>query len=229
MYDRQSVVQTLVESALRAAADPEITSVLRTWDSYDEDTSSQPLMPFLVVGVSDDIPLGIGWGLYRATLTVTLVVNWAPAIRDQFDRIRASVRSAVEALRGVMANCVLISGTREISCTEPEIISPQGDVVTSQILTYTVWFESPTPEPAVIDPEIYLAAYDEATHTTYTTCQAQDPRRIARWVGPLSSLQVSYAFGSWAERASLEYSAPVPPLSTQIPPVLPINPSAGAS
>lgn len=217
---RQAIVQSMIEAALRAGADPSVTTVLRDWDYYRPGTSAQPLTPFLVVGLTDDEPYGIAIDLYRAELQVMICVSKSPGIRDQFDRIRASVRSVMEAVRGLAVYGVHIDGVLEQSCTQPDVITESGDIVYAQILTFRLWFEAPSTPPAVIDPEIYLAAYDEETHTTYTTTQAQDPRRIARWVGPLSRLQVSYAFGSWQDRASLVYSAPVTPLSTELPPEL---------
>ena len=50
--DRQTILQALIEGALRAAADPAVTAVLRSWDYYDHGTYVQPLMPMLVVGIT---------------------------------------------------------------------------------------------------------------------------------------------------------------------------------
>ena len=226
--DRQSVVQSIVESALRAAADPQVTQVLRSWDYYDPGTSAQPLMPLLVVSVTDDEELGIGFGLYRCSAAVSLVMDWAPAIRDQADRIRESVRATMRALQHASAYGVTIDAVRELSCTQPEVVSPQGDVVLQQTLSFALWFEAPDPSPAFIDAEVYLVARDPETGVTYTTTQAADPRRIARWAPLGTGLRVSYGFGAWADRATLSYSSPVQPLSTEIPP-LTNNPSASAS
>lgn len=219
MNDRQSILQSIIEGALRAAADPAVTAVLRTWDYYDTGTSAQPLMPFLVVGVTDDAPLGIGFGLYRASVSVTLVVHWAESARDQFDRIRGSVRAVIESLRGLESGGVHISGVREVSCTEPEIISPQGDVVLTQVLIFSAWFEAPVPGPAVLDPTPFMVDR-RADGTTYITCSAVDPRRITRITQSGSVSLVAHGFGAWDSRESLVYSASVPPLSTQIPPTV---------
>jgi hypothetical protein len=217
--DRQSVVQSLVEGALRAAADTSVTAVLRSWDWYDEGTSAQPLMPFLVVAVTDDRPLGIGIPLYTATCQVTLVVDWAPGVRDQFDRIRASVRSVMASLPGLSAAGSTIDGCLESTCSEPSVLEPQGDVVLTQTVVFTLWFSAPLTPPAVVDPEIYLAAFDPATGFTYTTTQSSDPRRITRWGHtPAGVLELAQGFGAWADRASIAYTAPVTPVSTQIPP-----------
>lgn len=226
--DRQSIVQSIVESALRAAADPEITQVLRSWDYYQPGTTAQPLMPILVVSVTDDEELGIGFGLYRCSASVSLVMDWAPSIRDHADRIRGSVRATMRALQHVSAYGVTIDATRELTCSEPEVVSPQGDVVLQQTLSFAVWFEAQTTAPAVIDPEIYLVARDPETGVTYTTRQAADPRRITRWVPSATGVVFSHGFGAWDDRAALAYSSPVQPLSTEIPPIV-NNPSASAS
>lgn len=226
--DRQSIVQGLVEGALRAAADPMVTTVLRDWDYYKPGTSAQPLAPFLVVGISDDTPYGIGIDLYRCSVQVMLIVAESPSVRDDFDRIRASVRSVMASARGLGAYGVHIDGVVEQSCSEPSQITEKGDVIFAQTLTFALWFEAPSTPPAVIDPEIYLVD-KSSSDVIFVTRQAQDPRRIERWTGPVNTLQVAYAFGSWEDRATLVYSAPVSPLSTEIPPTLPIIPSASTS
>ena len=226
--DRQSIAQSLIEGALRAAADPSVTTVLRDWDYYKPGTTAQPLAPFLVVGVTDDLPYGVGIGLYRCTAQVLIAVADSPGIRDDFDRIRESVRSVMASLRGLTAGGVLLSSALEQSCTQPDTITEKGDVIYGQTITFRVWFEAPPTMPAVVDPEIYLCAKDPETGITYTTTQAADPRRITRWAPLGSGLRVSYGFGAWADRATLSYSSPVQPLSTEIPP-LTNNPSASAS
>lgn len=220
-YDRQSLAQSLIEGALRAAADPSVTAVLRDWDWYGPGDDAQPLCPFLAVGMSDDTPYGIGIGLYRSQVQVMINVVSSPSIRDDFDRIRASVRSVMASLRGLTAADVLLSNALETGCTEPTNINESGDVVYSQILTFTVWFEALPPRQVVTDPEIYLVAYDPDTGITYTTTQTEDPRRITAWRRTPSGVMVCYASGAWDDRANLTYSAPVQPLSTNIPPVVP--------
>lgn len=226
--DRQSILQAIIEGALRAAADPAVTAVLRSWDYYDPGTSVQPLMPLLIVSVTSDRDLGIDLGLYTASAQISLICDWSPGIRDMYDRIRSSVRSAMHALTGASVSGLMIDGIQEISCTEPEMIDPDGDTVFGQTLSYNLWFEAPVTEDAIIDQEIYLVARDPETGCLYTTVQADDPRRITRWacagaepgtaaVEGLPSVRVSYAYGAWADRASLNYSDPVTPLSTSIP------------
>lgn len=221
MPDRQSIAQSLIEGALRAAADPSVTNVLRTWDYYEDGSSVQALLPLLVVSVTNDVPYGIGIGLYRASCSVMIVADWAEGVRDTFDRIRDSVRSVMESIRGLAAYGVFLSGARETSCTEPDFVQETGDVVLSQILTFQVWFEAPAIPSAVVDPEIYLVDRDPETGTTYTTTQAQDPRRITRWTHTAAVVRFSHAYGAWADRATLEYTSPVTPLSTTPPPVSP--------
>ena len=215
--DRQSLLQSIVESALRAAADPAVTAVLRSWDYYDPGETVQPLMPLLIVSVTNDRDIGIDLGLYTATVQVSLICDWAPSMRDMYDRVRSSVRSAVHALRGVSLAGLTVDSTREVSCTEPTLIDPDGDVVFGQTLTYTVWFEAPVTPDAVIDPDPYLIDHDAETGYTYLTTQAADPRRIERWSGSV----FSYAYGAWADRASLHYSSPVPPPTTSVAPASP--------
>lgn len=217
MNDRQNLLQSMIEGALCAAADPSVTAVLRAWDYFEPGTSAQPLMPFLSVSVIDDKELGIGFGLYRASVQVSLVVHWAESVRDTLSRIRASVRSVMHALPGLAAGGLRIDGVLETSCTEPEVIEPKGDVVLVQILVHSVWCTAPVTPDAVLDPEIYVVDHDPVTGYTYTATQAADPRRITRWSQPGAVQTVSYGFGAWADRASLAYSAPVQPLSTSIP------------
>lgn len=217
MSDRQSIAQSLVEGALRAAADPAVTNVLRHWDYYEDDSSVQALLPILVIGVTNDVPYGIGIGLYRASVSVMIVADWSQGVRDTFDRIRGSVRSVMASLRGLRAYGVILSEAREVSCTEPDFVNDTGDVVLAQTLSFQLWFEAPYPPPAVTDPQVYLVSRDPVTGAIYTTTQAQDPRRIARWLPAGSSLSAGYGFGSWSDRASLEYTSPVTPLTTTPP------------
>lgn len=215
-YDRQSIVQALIEGALRTAADPSVTAVLRSWDHYDPGDTSQPLTPFLTTSVTDDIPYGIGIGLYRCALQISIVVTQSPAVRDDFGRIRESVRSVMAAVPRLAASGVIISGVREVSCSEPEHITESGDIVLVQTLGYSVWFEAPVTPPVVINPEIYLADRDPETGLTYTTTQAVDPRRITRWT-PGAVQTAAQGYGAWADRATLDYFAPVTPPGTSAP------------
>lgn len=217
--DRQSILQAIIEGALRAAADPAVTAVLRSWDYYDPGTSVQPLMPLLIVSVTSDRDLGIDLGLYTASAQISLICDWSPGIRDMYDRVRSSVRSTMHALTGAAVSGLMIDGIQEISCTEPEMIDPDGDTVFGQTLSYNLWFEAPVTEDAIIDQEIYLVARDLETGYLYTTVQADDPRRITRWADGENPARVSYGYGAWADRASLAYSDPVSPLSTSIPPL----------
>ena len=215
--DRQSILQAIIEGALRAAADPAVTAVLRSWDYYNPGDSVQPLMPLLIVSVTSDRDLGIDLGLYTASAQISLICDWSPGVRDMYDRVRSSVRSAMHALPGSAVAGLTIDGIREDSCTEPEMIDPDGDPVFGQTLAYSVWFEAPVTPDAVIDQEIYLAARDPETGYLYTTTQGADPRRITRWADSGDLLRVSYAHGAWADRASLASSDPVTPLSTTPP------------
>ena len=216
--DRQMIALGLIEGALRAAADPSVTAVLRDWDWYGPGDTAQPLCPFLNVGMIDDTPYGIGLGLYRAQVQIMINVVSSPSIRQDFDRIRGSVRAVMASLRGLAAGGVFLSSAIETGCTQPSDINATGDVVYAQVLTYTVWFEAPPPPQVVTDPDIYLVAYDSETGITYTTVQTADPRRITAWRPTPSGVMVTYAFGAWDDRASLVYSVPVQPLSTSVPP-----------
>lgn len=219
--DRQMIALGLIEGALRAAADPSVTTVLRDWDWFGPGDTAQPLCPFLVVGMIDDTPYGIGLGLYRAQVQIMLNVVSSPSIRQDFDRIRGSVRAVMASLRGLNAAGVILSGALETACSQPSNINDSGDVVFSQVLTYTVWFEAPPPPEVITAPDIYLVAYDPETGVTYTTTQTEDPRRITAWRRTQTGVLVCYAFGAWADRASLTYSSPVQPLSTSIPSAAP--------
>ena len=207
----------MIEGALRAAADPSVTTVLRDWDWYAPGNDAQPLCPFLAVGMSDDSPYGIGIGLYRSQVQVMINVVSSPSIRDDFDRIRTSVRSVMASLRGLTAADVLLSNALETGCTEPTNINESGDVVYSQILTFTVWFEALPPRQVVTDPEIYLVAHDPETRITYTTMQTADPRRITAWRPTPSGVMICSAFGAWSDRATLNYITPVTPPQTSVP------------
>ena len=217
--DRQSIVQGLIEGALRAAADPSVTTVLRAWDYYSPGTTSQPLMPFLVVGLTDDEELVHDGTLWSASCSIMITADWSESVRDTLDLIRGSVRSIMHSLPGMNLADYSIDGVREVSCSEPDIISPQGDVVLVQQLIFTIWYSAPATSDVPIDQEIYLADRDPETGYLYTTVQAADPRRITRWAGSGSMLRVSYAYGAWDNRSSLKYSDPVSPLSTSIPPL----------
>lgn len=226
--DRQSIIQSLIEGSLRAAADQSVTTVLRAWDYYSPGTTSQPLMPFLVVGLTDDEEIVHDGTLWSATCSILIVAHWAESVRDTLDVIRSSVRGIMHALPGIHAGGYIMDGVREVSCSEPDIMSPQGDVVLVQQLMYTVWYSGPATPDIPADQEIYLAARDPETGFLYTTSQSADPRRITRWAcagaEPLSSVRVSYGYGAWADRADLHYSDPVNPLST-----IPTAPSASVS
>jgi hypothetical protein len=218
MTERQAILRGMIEGALRAAADPSVTTVLQDWDYYPPGDTAQPLAPFLVVGLTDDIPYGVGIGLYRCSAQVMIAVADSPSIRDDFDRIRASVRSVMDSLAHSSAWGVIIGGTLEQGCTQPDVITEDGDIILAQTVMYRVWFESPLPPPAVLHPDIYLVAHDPDTGITYTTTQATDPRRIDRWSPTPSGVMLSHGFGAWDDRADLTYSAPVQPLSTSLPP-----------
>lgn len=215
--DRQTILQGLIESALRAAADPAVTAVLRSWDYYEPGDTVQPLMPLLLVGVTDDRPVAIDVPYYTASCSVMIVGDWGESVRDTYDRVRESVRAAMSALPGLSAYGLTIDGVREISCTEPDFIDTDGDAVLAQILSFTLWFTAPVTAPAVLDQTPYLAEYDSETGATYLTAQAEDPRRIERWLPSGAVTRVSYAYGAWADRASLVYSTPVTPLTTHLP------------
>lgn len=217
MPDRQSIIQGLIEGSLRAAADQSVTTVMRAWDYYSPGTTSQPLMPFLVVGLTDDEEIVHDGTLWSATCSIMIVAHWAESIRDVLDVIRGSVRSIMHSLPGVMIADYCIDGVREVSCSEPDIVSPQGDVVLVQQLIFTVWYSGPATTDIPVDQEIYLAARDLETGYLYTTVQADDPRRITRWADADNPVRVSYGWGAWADRASLNYSDPVSPLSTSTP------------
>lgn len=221
--DRQTIVQSLIEGALRAAADPSVTTVLRDWDYYKPGTSAQPLAPFLVVGMTDDTPYGVGIGLYRSTVQVMIVAAKTPAVRQTFDAIRPSVRSVMESVAHLAAAGVSISRALEIGCTQPDHLNESGDIMLAQVLTFRVWFEAPEPPPAILDPVIYLCDRDPETGVTYTTTQAADPRRIDRWTPSPTGITLAQGYGVWADRATLAYTAPVQPLSTEIP--LPVDPA----
>lgn len=222
--DRQSIIQSMIEGSLRAAADQSVTTVLRAWDYYSPGTTSQPLMPFLIVGLTDDEEIVHDGTLWSATCSILIVAHWAESVRDTLDVIRSSVRSIMHSLPGVNLGGYCIDGVREVSCSEPDIVSPQGDVVLVQQLMFTVWYTAPITQDIPADQEIYLAARDPETNYLYTTTQSADPRRITRWDDGGSTVRVSYGYGAWADRASLNYSDPVNPLST-----IPTAPSASVS
>ena len=227
MPDRQSIVQSLIEGSLRAAADQSVTTVLRAWDYYSPGTAAQPLMPFLVVGLTDDEEIVHDGTLWSATCSIQIVANWAESIRDVLDVIRGSVRGIMHNLPGVNVADYCIDGIREVSCSEPDIISPQGDVVLVQQLTYTVCYSAPaTPDMNMIVEVItniclfaFVLLICVIGGYLYTTVHADDPRRITRWADGENPVRVSYGYGAWADRASLNYSDPVTPLSTSIPPI----------
>jgi len=211
--DRQSIVQNLIEGSLRAAADPSVTAVLRGWDYYPDGSVAQPLLPYLIVSVTDDRELGISFGLYTATVTVTLAVDWSQGVRDDFDRIRESVRQVMHALPGLSAAGVTLDGILETACSDPTEATTDGDVILTQVLTHSLWFTAPVTPDAILEQELFLVDRAE-DGTVYTTTQAADPRRITRWSG---SLLVSYGYGNWADRATLVYTSPVTPPPTATP------------
>lgn len=227
--DHQTILYGIIEGALRAAADPSVTTVLRDWDYYGPGDKLQPLVPFLVVGLTDDSPYGVSIPLYRCTAQVMIVAASTPSVRQTFDAIRASVRSVMETIPRTRVAGLTVSGCQEIGCTQPDRINESGDIIYTQVLTYRIWMQAAPPPPAILDPQIYLCANDPATGVTYTTTQAQDPRRIDRWSPTPSGVTLSHGFGAWNDRATLTYTAPVQPLSTHLPPVLPDNPSADAA
>lgn len=212
--DRQSIIQSLIEGSLRAASDQSVTTVLRAWDYYSPGTAAQLLMPFLIVGITDDEEIVHDGTLWSATCSIMIVAHWAESVRDVLDVIRASVRGIMHDLPGVNLGGYCFDGVREVSCSEPDIISPQGDVVLVQQLMYTVWYTAPVTQDIPADQEIYLAARDPETGYLYTTVQSDDPRRITRWNDGGSTVRVSYGYGAWADRAALNYSDPVNPLTT---------------
>lgn len=220
MSDRQAIVQGLIEGALRAGSDPEVTTVLRGWDYYKPGTSAQSLAPFLVVGVTDDVPYGIGIDLYRCAVNIMVCVLESPGIRETLERIRGSVRSVMASVKGLGVSGFHIDGVIETACTEPDRITESGDLVDAQTLTFNLWFESPPTPPAILEQIPYLVDRDPETGTIYVTCQAADPRRIDRWTPSGNTVTLSHGFGDWDSRAALKYSAPVQPLSTEIPPTL---------
>ena len=215
--DRDELLSSIAESALRAASDPSVTAVLRGYDYFEPGDTAQPLLPFLSVSVSDAEELVHGGGLWSALLTVTCCIHWSASVRDTLASIRSSVRSVMYALKGTSYGGMSLDGVREQSCRTPDFTQTTGDVVLTQVLTYRVWFEYPPVPPAVLDRVPYLIAHDPASGATYVTTQAQDPRRIERWLPGPGTLSLSYAFGAWQDRASLAYSSPVTPLSTSVP------------
>lgn len=221
--DRQSILYGIIEGALRAAADPSVTTVLRDWDHYAPGDTAQPLAPFLVVGLTDDSPYGIGIPLYRCAASVMIVAASTPSVRETFSRIRTSVRSVMSSIPHISVAGLTVSGCMEVGCTQPDRISDSGDLIYAQTLTFRVWFQAAPPPPAVLDPVIYLCDRNPDTGVTYTTTQAEDPRRIDRWTPSASGVMLSQGFGDWADRASLDYTSPVQPLATHLPPPAPAD------
>lgn len=207
------MLAAIVESALRAAAPASITTVIRSWDFFGEDETAQPLLPYLVVSVQNDVPLLIGGPLYTAELAVGIAAHWSDTIRADLETIRGAVRSAVVSLPHVSFAGITIDGVKEISCTEPTFPQEKGDVVCGQNLGFRLWFTAPVTPPAVLDPEPYLIDR-RPDGTTYVTADAADPRKIVRYAPAPSGVSLAYAVGDWGARLSLEYSPPLPPLST---------------
>ena len=121
---------------------------------------------------------------------------------------------------------VTISAALEQGCTQPAPINESGDIIFAQTLTFRLWFEAPATPLAILDQIPYLVERDPETGVTYATCQAEDPRRIARWT-PGTTLVVQYGYGAWSDKAELIYGPPLTPLSTTPP--FTTNPSASAS
>lgn len=210
MLDRDELLSSIVESALRAAADDSVTAVLRGYDYFAPGDTAQVLLPFLSVSVSDAEELTHDGGLWSATVTVTACAHWAEDVRSTLSALRDGVRRVMHALQGTAFLGMSIDGVREQSCRTPDFAQTTGDVTLTQVLVYRVWFEYPPVPSAVLDQEPYLV--DVQPDAIYMTRSAQDPRRIERF--RRSPYVAEAAFGAWADRATLVYRAPLPPLST---------------
>jgi len=227
--DVSALLSALVESVLLAQADPRVTAVLRSWDWYAPGDKAQVLAPFLVVSVTDAVEIVPDGTLWTAVVSIDLIVNWAPAIREVLADVRASVRSALHGLPGRSVGDLTVDGAIEQSSSDPTAITETGDKTFAQTLQYRVWFTAPAIFSDPVLPEPYLVDQADAS-TLYLTYGTADPRRIQKWISPPGEpLAVCYGLGAWADRASLNYSPPLPPLSTSITRNLNITPSASAA
>ena len=227
--DVSDLLSALVESVLLAQADPRVTAVLRSWDWYAPGDKAQVLAPFLGVSVTDAVEIVPDGTLWTALVSIDLVVNWAPAIREVLADIRGSVRSAMHGLPGRSAGDLTVDGVIEQSSSEPTAVNETGDKTFMQTIQYRCWFTAPAIFSDPVLPEPYLTDQADA-QTLYLTYGTADPRRIQKWISPPGEpVTVSYGLGNWADRASLNYSPPLPPLSTSISRNLNINQSASAS
>jgi len=224
--DVSSLLSALVESVLLAQADPRVTAVLRSWDWYAPGDKAQALAPFLGVSVTDAVEIVPDGTLWTAVVSIDLIVNWAPAIREVLADVRASVRSALHGLPGRSAGDLTVDGAIEQSSSDPTAVAETGDKTFMQTLTYRVWFTAPAIFSDPVLPEPYLVDQADA-YTMYLTYGTADPRRIQKWILPPGEpVTVSYGLGNWDDRASINYSPPLPPLSTSISRNLNINPGA---
>lgn len=222
--DVSSLLSALVESVLLAQADPRVTAVLRSWDWYAPGDKAQVLAPFLGVSVTDAVEIVPDGTLWTAVVSVDLIVNWAPAIREVLADVRASVRSALHGLPGRSAGDLTVDGIIEQSSSDPTAVTETGDKTFMQTITCRVWFTAPAIISDPVLPEPYLVDQADAS-TLYLTYGTADPRRIQKWISPPGEpLAVCYGLGNWADRASLNYLPPLPPLSTSITRNLNINP-----
>ena len=227
--DVSDLLSALVESVLLAQADPRVTAVLRSWDWYAPGDKAQVLAPFLGVSVTDAVEIVPDGTLWTALVSIDLVVNWAPAIREVLADVRGSVRSAMHGLPGRSAGDLTVDGVIEQSSSEPTAVNETGDKTFMQTIQYRCWFTAPAIFSDPVLPEPYLTDQADA-QTLYLTYGTADPRRIQKWISPPGEpVTVSYGLGNWADRASLNYSPPLPPLSTSISRNLNINQSASAS
>jgi len=223
--DVSALLSALIESVLLAQADSRVTAVLRSWDWYAPGDKAQALAPFLGVSVTDAVEIVPDGTLWTAVVSIDLIVNWAPAIREVLADVRASVRSAMHGLPGRSAGDLTVDGMLEQSSSDPAAVNETGDKTFVQTLTYRCWFSAPSVFSDPVLPEPFLV--DQADeHTLYLTYGAADPRRIQKWTTAEAETLVSYGLGNWSDRASLNYSPPLPPLSTSISRNLNINPGA---
>ncbi|MBO7088598.1 MAG: hypothetical protein J6W70_01725, partial [Lentisphaeria bacterium] len=116
--DVSALLSALVESVLLAHADPRVTAVLRSWDWYAPGDKAQALAPFIGVSVTDAVEIVPDGTLWTAVVSVDLIVNWAPSIREVFADVRASVRSAMHGLPGRSAGDLTVDGVIEQSSSE---------------------------------------------------------------------------------------------------------------
>jgi len=138
MSDRTDILSGIVEHALSAV--PGITGVIRGYDWFPPGQTAQPLAPYIVVTVSDDEEIGIGFGLWTATVQIDLAVNWCDTIRATLGAVRESARGVMQGLVNYSFDGLTVDGLQEQSCTPPDVASPTGDVTLAQILSFRVWF-----------------------------------------------------------------------------------------